>query len=77
MLLFDRQKSLSQIMGPAPGERVQEDPKHVIAKEAIAAVHAHDHAGFAAATKALFDEFSRDPDQDGDRHESATGKEIE
>lgn len=77
MILFDRKKALSQIMGPSGNEGPKEDPAHTISKEAIAAVHAHDHAGFAAATKALFMHFQNDPDQDGDKHESDTGREIE
>lgn len=78
MLLFDRKKAMNQIMGPKKEESSgAEDPAHSIAKEAIEAVHAKDHVGFADATKALFMHFDSDPDQDGDKHESATGKEID
>jgi hypothetical protein len=78
VILFDRKKALNQIMGPPPGQEPEaEDPAHTIAKEAIDAVHAKDHAGFAAATKALFMHFQSDPDQDGDEHDTDTGKEIE
>lgn len=80
MMLFDRKKAMNQIMGPHPDKKSgggEVDPSHVLAKEAIDAVHAHDHAGFASATKALFMHFKEDPDQDGDEHESVTGREID
>lgn len=79
MILFDRKKALNQIMGPSPDKKQEEemDHSHVLAKEAIEAVHAHDHEGFANATKALFMHFDQDPDQDGDSHEDVTGKAIE
>lgn len=62
MILYDRKKALSQIMGPSPEEEVHEDPAHAIAKEAIEAVHAKDHEGFANATKALFMHYSGEHD---------------
>lgn len=76
MLLFDRKKALNQIMGPPPdkGGGEAEDPAHTLSKEAIAAVHAHDHEGFANATKALFQHYQSDPDQDGDEHDPVTGQ---
>lgn len=59
MMLFDRKKSLSQIMGPPPdsptgdNEVDKDNPLHHLAKEAIDAVHAKDHKGFAEAFKAM------------------------
>lgn len=69
---------MNQIMGPSQHKSEEgktENPAHVMAKEAISAVHAGDHEGFANATKAMFMHFQSDPDQDGDKHESATGRE--
>jgi len=75
MILFDRKKALNQIMGSPHKESPQEDPAHTMAKEAIDAVYAKDHVGFANATKALFMHYDSDPDQDGDTHDSVTGRE--
>ncbi len=78
MILFDRKKAMNQILGPRPDKKSDGgdvDPAHALAKEAIDAVHAKDHAGFANATRALFMHFDQDPDQDGDSHESETGRE--
>jgi hypothetical protein len=77
MILFDRKKALNQIMGPPQkkSEGGEVNPAHEIAKEAIEAVHAKDHEGFANASKALFMHFQSDPDQDDDKHESDTGRE--
>lgn len=60
MMLFDRKRAMNQILGPSEKDTPEaEDPAHMISKEAIAAVHAKDHAGFAAATKALFMHYSQ------------------
>lgn len=78
MIMFDRKKALNQIMGPHPDHKSdggEVSPEHALSKEAIEAVHAHDHEGFANATKALFMHFQNDPDQDSDKHESITGRE--
>ena len=75
MMLFDRKKALNQIIGPRHDDGVEaEHPAHTMAKEAIAAVHAHDHKGFAEATKAMMQAFQSDPDQDGDEHDAITGR---
>ena len=54
MMLFDRKKAMNQIMGSSPEEEgPKEHPAHIAAKEAIDAIHAKDHVGFANATKAM------------------------
>lgn len=80
MILFDRKKALNQILGD-PTEKKAESPKvggaEAIAKEAVDAVHAKDHKGFADAMKAMhmFHQGEMDPDGDGDKHSPITGKE--
>lgn len=69
MILFDRKKALNQIMGPSEEKKKteMEHPAHIAAKEAIAAVHAHDHEGFANATKALM--LAHDEENEGNASE--------
>lgn len=63
MMLFDRKKSLNQIMGAPPKKEEEHmDPSHALAKEAIEAVHAHDHDGFINASRALFTHFGSQHD---------------
>jgi hypothetical protein len=59
MILFDRKKALSQILGPPPEEiREEIDPAHALAEEAMRAFEGKDAKGFAEATKAMFLHFS-------------------
>lgn len=58
MILFDRKKALSQILGPPPKEKEEVDPAHTLAEEAMKAFEGKDAKGFAEATKAMFLHFS-------------------
>lgn len=60
MILFDRKKALNQIMGPPPDAPMgdhedvgEHEHLHHLAKEAIDAIHAKDHKGFAEAFHAM------------------------
>lgn len=73
MVLFDRKKALNQILGPKEGaEPEHEDPSHTVAKEAIDAVHAKDHVGFANAMKAMHMHHASESDKTG-YHEDGNG----
>lgn len=76
MILYDKKKALNQILGPRPEEHKAqggevEDHVHTLAKEAVDAVHAKDHKGFADAMHAMHTHFQtmKDPDMDGDVHD--------
>lgn len=72
MILFDRKKALNQIMGPSPKDKEEEgkiDPAHVMAKEAIDAVHNKDHEGFANAARALYMHFGSEGNASEDHEE--------
>lgn len=81
MLLYDKKKTLSQILGPHPEHKAEggevHDHAHHLAKEAVEAVHAKDHKGFADAMHAMHMHFNslKDPDDDGDIHDEVTGRE--
>jgi len=65
MLLFDRKKSLTQIMGPREDEQ-KEAPNevHTLAQEVINAVHSKDAGVLASALHALFMHFESLPHEE-------------
>lgn len=74
MILFDRKKTLNQIMGPPPEKNTEEpaapEHLHALAKEAIDAVHAKDPIGFIHAQQAIHMHFAGENDSTG-YHEDA------
>lgn len=54
MMMFDRKKSVTQILGDEKKQGAAERPSHVIVSELIECIHSHDIDGSLNCLRALF-----------------------
>ncbi len=65
MLLFDKKRALTQIMGGGSDGKKEGSDMDAIAQELIDAVNANDPAGVSEALHAAFAKFDSEPHEEG------------